>query len=80
VWFFRTIEDADGRWTCRRGLTHLDTHHTLHDALAHLRELALAEPPASVFAHWYDGRVQAVVRVTAPREVLDEPLGEAGGC
>ena len=62
-WFFRAIEAHDGTWSCRRGLTELDDHPTLDEALTHLRELAKRHGPASLFAHWYDGRVEPMGQV-----------------
>ena len=64
--FYRAFEAPDGTWSCRRGLTRIDEHASLNDALAHLRKLAAEEPvPGYIYAHWLDGRV--------------EPMGEAGG-
>ena len=57
-WFFRAVEAQDGTWFCRRGLTEFDEHPTLAEALTHLRELAQPHGPASLFAHWHDGRVE----------------------
>ena len=57
-WFFRAIEAPDGTWSCRRGRTVLDEHHTLVEAIAHLRELAQVHRSASLFAHWRDGRIE----------------------
>ena len=58
AWFFRAIEAHDGTWSCRRGLSVLDEHATLSESLAHLHELAQLHGPASLFAHWHDGRVE----------------------
>jgi hypothetical protein len=58
LWFFRVIEGEDGSWSCRRGREVLDEHPTLGDALSHLYVLAQASQPASLFAHYRDGRVE----------------------
>jgi hypothetical protein len=58
AWFFRAIEAIDGTWSCRRGLQEFDQHPTLDAALQHLVELAQQDPPAWLFAHWQDGRVE----------------------
>jgi hypothetical protein len=58
AWYFRVIELADGRWECRRGLQHLDSHAQLHAAVAHLRSLAAGCRPAELFVHRLDGTVE----------------------
>ena len=65
-WFFRAIEAQDGTWYCRRGLTVFDEHPTLGETLTHLRELAQPHAPASLFAHWQDGRVEPMDEIDAP--------------
>jgi hypothetical protein len=58
AWFYRAVEAEDGTWSCQRGLTLVDEHASLNDALAHLRKLAGEEDaPAYIYAHWLDGRV-----------------------
>jgi hypothetical protein len=65
VWFFRAIESEDGTWTCRHGRAVFDEHPTLEHALAHLHALARMEPPAALFAHWHDGRIEQVAEISA---------------
>ncbi|MGZ4543981.1 MAG: hypothetical protein ACXVX8_02695 [Blastococcus sp.] len=50
-WTFRVVEQPDGRWHCRFGLTRFDVHDTLADAVEHMSERAAAVAPASVIAH-----------------------------
>lgn len=49
--YFHIVELADGRWACRHGMHEFDQHHTLDQARDHIRALALAERPASIFIH-----------------------------
>ncbi|HZV26693.1 MAG TPA: hypothetical protein VFG00_10415 [Acidothermaceae bacterium] len=58
AWYFRVIELADGRWACRRGVEHYDSHTELQDAVAHLQSLAGDSAPAEMFVHRLDGTVE----------------------
>jgi hypothetical protein len=58
AWFYRACEQADGTWSCQREVARIDEHATLNDALSHLFKLAEEDPPASVHAHWLNGRVE----------------------
>jgi hypothetical protein len=62
-WFLRAVEADDGTWRCHRGRLVLDTHAAFDEALEHLREVARATPPAILFGHWRDGRVEQIGEV-----------------
>ncbi len=64
--FFRAIEMGHGTWTCRIGREILDAHRSLEDAKAHLFEMAQTHAPATLFAHWLDGRIEQVGLVPGP--------------
>jgi hypothetical protein len=57
AWYFRVIEQLDGRWACRHGHQIFDAHSELHDALDHIRALAATALPAELFVHYLDGTV-----------------------
>jgi hypothetical protein len=57
VWFLRAIEQPDGSWTCRRGREDHDNHESLHDAVEHLKTLAVEIGGAELFLHRLDGSV-----------------------
>ena len=73
VWFFRAIEAGDGSWACSRGGVRIDAHSTLADAVSHLETLSRADGPAQLFAHWTDGRVEALGEVTDAAEDDERP-------
>lgn len=58
AWYFRVIALADGRWACRRGMEHYDSHIQLQEAVGHLRSLAGDSGPAELFVHRLDGTVE----------------------
>ena len=60
AWFFRAIEQADGRWACSHGGAVFDRHDELPDALDHLRDIAATMSPAELFVHHLDGDVRNV--------------------
>jgi len=60
AWFFRAIEQADGRWACSHGGAVFDRHDELPDALDHLRDIAATMSPAELFVHHLDGDVKNV--------------------
>jgi len=60
AWFFRAIEQADGRWACSHGGAVFDQHDELPDALVHLRDIAATMSPAELFVHHLDGDVKNV--------------------
>jgi hypothetical protein len=45
-WQLHAVELVDGRWHCAHGLTLVDRHDKLPDAIAHLREVAKIVRPA----------------------------------
>ena len=55
--YFHIIELDDRRWACRHGLDHYDQHPTLEQARLHIRALASAQSPASIYLHHRDGSV-----------------------
>lgn len=57
AWYFRAIEQADGQWVCRRGMTDYDSHAALEDAITHLLAMSADEQPAELFIHRLDGTV-----------------------
>jgi len=57
AWFLRAIEQADGGWACSHGLSVLDLHDDLPEALAHLHKIAEAMRPVELVVHWRDGAV-----------------------
>jgi hypothetical protein len=63
MWYFHAVEDVSG-WSCRHGLEVIDTHLALEEAVAHLRSLAEASPPAQVIAHYRTGAVRTVATLT----------------
>jgi len=60
AWFFRAIEQADGRWACSHGGAVFDQHDELPDALVHLRDIAATMSPAELFVHHLDGDVKNI--------------------
>jgi hypothetical protein len=60
AWHFHVVELADGRWLCRWGLEHYDTHHVLADAVEHLTAIAASNRPAEIFLHRLAAPVQSV--------------------
>ncbi|HEY5457208.1 MAG TPA: hypothetical protein VIJ96_17240 [Acidothermaceae bacterium] len=58
AWYFRVIEPADGRWACRHGVEHYDSHIQLQKAVRHLRSLARDSRPAELFLDRLDGTVE----------------------
>jgi len=58
--FFHAVEQDDGRWACRHGLQVYDTHANLEQAAEHLRALARAHRPASIYLHPLPGAVRHV--------------------
>ena len=77
AWFFRAIEQADGRWACSHGRAVFDRHNELSDALDHLRDIAATMSPAELFVHRLDGNVESV-RVGVVTESPPSPAGEGG--
>ena len=57
---FRVIETRDETWRCHWGDVDYDEHLTLSAAVEHIRLLAAAQGPATLFAHWLDGSVTDV--------------------
>jgi hypothetical protein len=57
AWYFRAIEQPDGQWVCRRGMTDYDSHADLEDAITHLLAMSADEQPAELFIHRLDGSV-----------------------
>jgi hypothetical protein len=57
-WFFRLIEQVDGRWACRWGREEFDTHAELAEAVDHMRVLAAAAQPAELIVHRLGGQVE----------------------
>jgi hypothetical protein len=49
--YFHIVELDDGRFACRHGTQDYDTHPILDEAREHIRVLATAERPASIFLH-----------------------------
>ena len=63
AWYFRVIEQHDGRWLCRHGSTIYDTHDELPHAADHIRELAANAQPALLIVHRLDGSVDPAVPI-----------------
>jgi hypothetical protein len=61
AWFFRVIEQHDGRWACRRGSQEYDTHDTVNPAIDHIRALAADQIAAELFLHRIDGSIERIV-------------------
>ena len=57
--YFRAIE-SDAGWHCKQGMTRLDAHPSLDEAVDHLSELGEERAPSEIFAHYMDGRVVSV--------------------
>ena len=55
AWFFRAIEQVDGRWACSHGRVVIDQHDELSEALDHLRDVAATMSPAELFVHRLGG-------------------------
>jgi hypothetical protein len=64
--YFHIVQLEDGRWRCRHGLEEFDTHASLEQARQHMRVLAAAEAPATIFAHHLDGRFEQLDEIEAP--------------
>jgi hypothetical protein len=64
--YFHIVELEDGQWRCRYGLEEFDTHPSLEQALEHMRVVAAAQAPATIFAHYRGGRSQEVGEVWPP--------------
>jgi hypothetical protein len=70
----RAIETMDQSWRCRLGLTELDSHPTLSDALIHLRAVGEIEAdgmPFEIVAHPLLGppqffRGEAIAHIGSP--------------
>ncbi len=60
TWFFRVVEQENGSWLCRHGLTEYDTHGALQHAVDHMIELANGQRPARIFLHRIDGNVEVL--------------------
>jgi hypothetical protein len=60
AWFFRVIEQDDGRWACRHGRQVFDTHLLLDEAIEHIRALAARQLPAQLFLHRRDGTIEGL--------------------
>jgi hypothetical protein len=60
AWFFRVIEQDDGRWACRHGRQEYDTHPRLDQAIEHIQALAAQQRPAQLFLHRLDGTVEGL--------------------
>jgi len=53
AWFFRVIEQDDGRWACRHGRQEYDTHPRLDQTIEHIKALAAQKRPAQLsFIAW----------------------------
>jgi len=55
--YFHVVELDDGLWACRHGLAVYHEHATSEHARQHVRSLAVAQSPASIFEHRRDGTV-----------------------
>jgi hypothetical protein len=60
VSYFHVVERGDGRWACQHGLSAQDIHPDFDHAVAHIREIAGAHRPASIYAHPVDGPVKHI--------------------
>lgn len=61
LFYVRAVEAADGTWRCRVGLTEIDEHDKLLDALLHLRSVGQAQSagvPFEIVAHPLGGPPQ----------------------
>lgn len=55
VLYVRAVETLDGTWRCRLGLTEVDQHRALEDALIHLRAIGEGQGmPFEIVAHPLD--------------------------
>ena len=55
TFFLRAVEEAPGRWICKRGRLVLDVHPDLESALAHLHAVAdELEGECAIFVHHLD--------------------------
>ena len=62
TWFFRVVEQPDGRWACRFGREDLGTYPNLTVALYHLVEIATELGGRHNFTfriHHLDGSVES---------------------
>jgi hypothetical protein len=49
--YFHIVERDDGQWICRHCTHEYDNHATLEQAEHHIRTIAIAQRPASIFIH-----------------------------
>jgi hypothetical protein len=63
AWYFRIIEQQDGRWLCRHGNAIFDAHDELPNAFDHIRELAASAQPAVLMVHRLDGSIDPAVPI-----------------
>jgi hypothetical protein len=78
--FFRIVQSADGRWTCRQGRQAYDTHGDRPGALAHIRALAAAAgEPVEIFCHSRDGTIQQLPTTESEPVAHDPPAAPPGG-
>lgn len=52
--YFHIVELENGAFACRHGRHEYDTHDTVEQAKAHIRTIAKAHHPASIFLHRRD--------------------------
>jgi hypothetical protein len=60
AWFYRVVQQDQGRWVCRFGRERLDEHEDLVDAIGHCGAIAAGNRPARLFVHYLDGLVTCV--------------------
>ena len=58
AWFFRVVEQDDGRWACSHGRHEYDIHTDMNHAIEHITALATHQGPAELFLHRLDGTVR----------------------
>ena len=60
-WYLHAVESGDGRWSCQRGRTIVDSHENRAGAVGHLQALALELGiGTTIFAHTLAGAVERV--------------------
>ena len=55
AWIYRIVEDHNGEWMCRFGLTEFDRHDTMDAALTHIKDLAAMADCDDIRLHHSDG-------------------------
>lgn len=62
TWTLRAIEDADGRWSCRREWSEEETHANVSQVITHLLDVAHALGSANLLVESSDGHVKRLGR------------------